>query len=453
MKQDNIRNKVMNRIGWFMQLRVMFENSQYCTDDTVWKASFLNEFLSLQDTLPLKSIEEYKEKTEERGLSLNEVYNSIDGLIENKVTFDQIIDAVMNIKPSLQQSLTLPANRNRSSVNSMCTTYSKSLLANCSLAKLRKPLKDLKDLPSSLPEKLNVKNIRALKLSNQPIKQIKGLTQNITILNLSGCKLKSLKELEGCPLLELLNVADNLLSELPKLKTLKELYMSNNKFIKFPLFPSITLLDISKNLIASINHVRLTKLVTLLITETPLVLKKDYEIWLKRSFPALRNLNPRDICLYSSYLDVHELWQSKGKMRVQKKNDANMIANTFSDETPKLIKQNSRPSVINLANENQFNPYFLITPDNIKKAIGRPFNNPIAVMMIRSANDKIRSKRKACQTVSSESEFKANERHSLFSSKRRLENNNEVKVRKSPILKSVNICRKIGILSCKEKKL
>eukprot|EP00826_Nyctotherus_ovalis_P005433 TRINITY_DN11227_c0_g1_i3.p1 TRINITY_DN11227_c0_g1~~TRINITY_DN11227_c0_g1_i3.p1 ORF type:complete len:266 (+),score=18.22 TRINITY_DN11227_c0_g1_i3:76-873(+) len=229
----------------------------------------------------------------------------------------------------------------------------KLLLVDCSLRKLRQPIGSLHELSFFIPEGVSMERIKGLKLSDQPIKQVRGVTLNIKILNLSGCKLKSSHELDKvCPSLKLLNVSDNLLSELPILKELRELYISNNKLTKFPSCPCVNLLDISRNPISSINTIKLPKLHTVSITDTPLSFVNNNEILLKKSFPNLKTINPADICLHSSYLNTREFWQSERKEAV-KRNGVYVMASTFCNKEIMLMKERSKKtsnSITNLAN-------------------------------------------------------------------------------------------------------
>ncbi len=44
----SLRKGMMNRIGWFTYLRLIFENVPHVTKNTVWSADFLAELVSFQ---------------------------------------------------------------------------------------------------------------------------------------------------------------------------------------------------------------------------------------------------------------------------------------------------------------------------------------------------------------------------------------------------------------------
>ena len=96
---SGMRNGSMNRIGWFTYLRTMFENCQPDDNITIWRIALLNELLIAQNNLPLKEIKKNLET--EIQLGLRDVYNAIDKIPSNKISFDQIIDAVVSLNPPL----------------------------------------------------------------------------------------------------------------------------------------------------------------------------------------------------------------------------------------------------------------------------------------------------------------------------------------------------------------
>ena len=97
-----IRNGVMNRIGWFTYLRIVFECSQHISTNTVFRTSFINELINSQYNLPLKSNEEYFRTSEDLGVSLMTIYTNINSMKTEIINFDQIIDMVINSDPVLK---------------------------------------------------------------------------------------------------------------------------------------------------------------------------------------------------------------------------------------------------------------------------------------------------------------------------------------------------------------
>ena len=46
-----LRDGMMNRIGWFTYLRLIFENVPHVTKNTLWRTDFLNEIVAFQDVV------------------------------------------------------------------------------------------------------------------------------------------------------------------------------------------------------------------------------------------------------------------------------------------------------------------------------------------------------------------------------------------------------------------
>ncbi|OHS94994.1 protein phosphatase 2C [Tritrichomonas foetus] len=112
----------------------------------------------------------------------------------------------------------------------------------------------IKSLPSSIS---NARILNILDVTNNPITEIPQMPPTLLSLYIGYCKISSFgSSLAPCTKLQILDAPGNLLTEIPTIPSLKQIYLSRNKFTKFPLniYPRAVVLDLSCNNITSLPN-------------------------------------------------------------------------------------------------------------------------------------------------------------------------------------------------------
>ncbi len=248
------------------------------------------------------------------------------------------------------------------------------------------------------------------------MESLRGLPENLVVLNLSGCGLRSLEGVERCANLRLLNANNNEIARVTVMEKLSELYIAKNQIVsleQFASFPRLKLLDVSYNPVAALDvRSGTTVPVSILsITGTPLAVQSNAEELLRSLMPTLAVLNPASLASHSFYRSitafVHETPpkpkpaqsesvslsisapQSRGHSRYPSASVQAPVQTTTAK--PHEIVITSKPHQKRLSNVIEAvlaKRFFVVNPKNIQESMRRSgdFGNPIAAMMIGPAS-------------------------------------------------------------------
>lgn len=326
-------SKELGRVYWFKEIARIYNQIGYSRDDcgdvypfALPKQDILTE-LSKRTHKPL-----YEHTHNSKGFTCREVYENIQLLEKDSVTWDDILDNMRDISKIQPPRISLK-NPSESKENFSMLDWSH-------------PKVKLTRVPYEKLSNLLLLSLAGNKLSDATY----SFPSSLILLNLSENSLKSLVFGNPLPNLQLLNLSHNKLSSF-NLKTshLQELYIAANLLVSLePLctVDSLALLDASSNKLCSTKSIaglqRLPNLLSISLKHNLVTQGQNYHRSLKQYAPTAYTVDPPCIEHFSMFTQFRRLAFSR-KPALKKPTHCNTSRKSVvSQKNDSIVRQLAR---------------------------------------------------------------------------------------------------------------